>query len=84
MIEYYRHHPEAIDQIRAPMFEDKVIDFILEQAKLNERRVPVSELLKDEDGDEVAASEAKAEGAEIAPEPAADEPAPKKGRGKKR
>lgn len=84
VIEYYRHHPEAIDQIRAPMFEDKVIDFILEQAKLNERRVPVSELLKDEDGDEVAAPEETAEVAEIAPEPPTDEPAPKKGRGKKR
>jgi trigger factor len=90
VIEYYRHHPEAIDQIRAPMFEDKVIDFILEQAKLSERRVPVSELLKDEDEDEkeVAALEAKDEAAaaaaETPSEPAAEEPAPKKGRGKKR
>jgi trigger factor len=81
VIEYYRHHPEAIDQIRAPMFEDKVIDFILEQAKLNERRVPVSELIKDDDEEE-AASEAKGEAAEALP--VAEEPVPKKGRGKKR
>ena len=57
VVEYYRNHPEAIDQIRAPMFEDKVIDFILERAEVSERRVPVSELLKDE---EVEEAEAKA------------------------
>jgi len=49
VLEYYRNNPEAIDQIRAPMFEDKVIDFILERAQVNERRVPVSELLKDDE-----------------------------------
>ena len=58
VIEYYRHHPEAIDQIRAPMFEDKVIDHILDQVKLSERRVPVSELLADDDEDEAAKPEA--------------------------
>ncbi len=56
MIEYYRDHPEAVDQLRAPMFEDKVIDFILERAKVAERRVPVSELLKAEEEDEAAAA----------------------------
>ena len=58
VIEYYRHHPDAIDQIRAPMFEDKVIDHILDQVKLSERRVPVSELLADDDEDEAAKPEA--------------------------
>jgi trigger factor len=58
VIEYYREHPEAVDQIRAPMFEDKVIDFILERAQVAERRVPVSELLKadDEDAGEAASA----------------------------
>ena len=55
VIEYYRNHPEAIDQIRAPMFEDKVIDFILERAEVTERRVPVAELLKDEEDEETEA-----------------------------
>ena len=32
VIEYYRSNPEAIDQIRAPMFEDKVIDFKIGRA----------------------------------------------------
>lgn len=63
VIEYYRNNPEAIDQIRAPMFEDKVIDFILERAELTERRVPVAELLKDdeEEGEGEVKTEAKAE-----------------------
>jgi trigger factor len=89
VIEYYRHHPEAIDQIRAPMFEDKVIDFILEQAKLSERRVPVSELLKDEEEEEEAkaAADDKPEAVEAAADPASaaqeEKPKLKKGRGKK-
>jgi trigger factor len=61
VIEYYRDHPEAVDQLRAPMFEDKVIDFILERAEVAERRVPVSELLRD-DEEEAAAESKDAEG----------------------
>ena len=87
VIEFYREHPEAIDQLRAPMFEDKVIDFILERAEVTERRVPVSELLKDEE-DEEATAEAKSEGeveAKAEAEPAAGtEAAPKKARAKKK
>jgi len=56
IIEHYRDHPEAIDQIRAPIFEDKVIDFILERAQVTDRSVPPSELLKDEDEEEGSAS----------------------------
>jgi trigger factor len=90
VIEYYRNHPEAIDQIRAPMFEDKVIDFILERAEVSERRVPVADLLKDEDEEGEATGEAKAEAAtetaEAAPAAAEEETAkaPKKGRAKKK
>ena len=60
VIEYYRQHPEAIDQIRAPMFEDKVIDHILEQVKLSERRVPVSELLADDEEEEATTAKPEA------------------------
>ncbi len=58
VIEYYREHPEAVDQIRAPMFEEKVIDFIIERAQVAERRVPVSELLKADAEDDEAAADA--------------------------
>jgi trigger factor len=95
VIEYYRNHPEAIDQIRAPMFEDKVIDFIIERAEVTERQVPVAELLKDDeeeaegeaksDAKAEATEESKAEAADAAPAAEAEtKEAPKKARRKKK
>ncbi len=44
--EYYEKHPEAITELRAPIFEDKVVDFVLEKAKPIEKKVSKDELLK--------------------------------------
>ncbi|HUC11507.1 MAG TPA: trigger factor [Stellaceae bacterium] len=44
-LDFYRQNPEAVASLRAPIFEDKVIDFIVEMAKLPERRVSPKELL---------------------------------------
>jgi trigger factor len=52
VIEYYRNNPGAIDNLRAPIYEDKVIDFILELAQVTDRSVPLKELLAAEDEDE--------------------------------
>lgn len=49
VLEFYRKQPGAIDNLRAPIFENKVIDFIVELAEVTERTVPASELLKDEE-----------------------------------
>ncbi len=38
--EFVRQNRQALEQIRAPLFEDKVVDHILEQAQVTE--VPVS------------------------------------------
>lgn len=46
IVEYYQQNPEAMNQLRAPIFEDKVVDFILEMAKVTERKVSVEELTK--------------------------------------
>ena len=40
-----------MQQLRAPLFEDKVIDYILELAKVSERKVSAEELLRDPDED---------------------------------
>jgi trigger factor len=56
VIEYYRNQPGAIDSLRAPVFENKVVDYILEIAQVTDRAVPPSELLKDEDEEEGAAA----------------------------
>jgi trigger factor len=43
VVEYYQNHPEALAQIRAPLYEDKVVDYILETAKVAERKVSPQE-----------------------------------------
>lgn len=47
--DYYRNNPGALAQIRAPIYEDKVIDFILELASVSEKKVSREDLFKDED-----------------------------------
>ena len=44
--EYFQKTPGAIQEIRAPIFEDKVIDFVLDIAKPIERSVSRKELLE--------------------------------------
>jgi len=44
-LDFYRQNPEAVANLRAPIFEDKVVDFIVELAKVEERRVTPQELL---------------------------------------
>jgi trigger factor len=45
VVDFYRQNPGTIDTLRAPIFEDKVIDFIVELAKIGERKVSPQELL---------------------------------------
>ena len=56
--EFYRSNPEAINSLRAPMFEEKVVDFLVELAKVTEKRVSREELLKDDEDDKAAAAPA--------------------------
>ena len=49
VLDFYRQNPGAIDTLRAPIFEDKVIDFIVELAKIGERKVTPQELLASPD-----------------------------------
>jgi len=46
VLEYFSKNPEAKDQLRAPIFEEKTVDFILELAKVSEKSVTPEELLK--------------------------------------
>jgi trigger factor len=59
-IELYRNNPEAMASMRAPIFEEKVVDFILELAKVNEREVSVEELMEVSEGEEAEKEEKKA------------------------
>jgi trigger factor len=46
--DFYRNNPQMLAQLRAPIFEDKVVDFVLELAKVNEQKVSREELFKEE------------------------------------
>jgi trigger factor len=47
--DFYRKNPGALAQLRAPIYEDKVVDFILELANVTDKKVTREELYKDED-----------------------------------
>jgi trigger factor len=47
--EYYRKNPAAVAAIRAPIFEEKVVDFLIELANITEKQVSREDLLKDEE-----------------------------------
>lgn len=47
--DYYRNNANALAQIRAPIYEDKVVDFILELANVTEKKVSREELYKDDE-----------------------------------
>lgn len=49
VLEFYQKNPQAIAQLRAPLFEDKVVDYIFELCKPSEKKVSRDELLKSED-----------------------------------
>jgi trigger factor len=49
--DYYRKNPMALAELRSPIYEDKVVDFLLELAKVTEKPVSKEELYKEEDDD---------------------------------
>jgi len=46
VIDYYTQTEGAIDRLRMPLIEEKVVDHILSQAKVTEKKVSADELLK--------------------------------------
>ena len=58
VMQFYQENPQAMQELQAPIFEDKIIDYILELAKVTERTVSIEELLAEPDGE--GASETKA------------------------
>jgi trigger factor len=47
--EYYRSNPGALAALRAPIFEDKVVDFLLELADVTDKPVSREELFKEDE-----------------------------------
>ncbi|MDC0987361.1 trigger factor, partial [Alphaproteobacteria bacterium] len=54
VFEMYQSNPQAMASLRAPIFEEKVVDFILEMATVTEREVTPEELMRDPDAEDKA------------------------------
>jgi trigger factor len=62
--DFYRNNPQALAEIRAPLFEEKVVDQILSQVKVADETVSKEALFGDDEGEEgTSESEPKAKGA---------------------
>ncbi len=47
VMEFFRKNPGTADNLRGPIFEDKVVDFLLELAKVTDRSVSPEELARE-------------------------------------
>ncbi len=60
VMQYYQENPQSMQELQAPIFEEKIIDYILELAKVTERAVSTEELLADPDESGAAEKKGKA------------------------
>lgn len=44
VVEFFRKNPQAADSLRGPIYEEKVVDYVLELAKVTDKIVPPEEL----------------------------------------
>jgi trigger factor len=56
VFEFFKNTPHAVENLKAPIFEDKVVDFIIELAKVTETNVSVEDLMRDPDDAEEKAA----------------------------
>jgi len=54
--DYYQQNPNALAAVRAPIYEEKVVDFIVELADVTEKKVTKEELFKEPDETNLPAS----------------------------
>jgi trigger factor len=84
VMEYFQKNQQALQQLAGPIFEDKVIDYILELAKVTEVTTDVDTLYKAPEEVAPAKKAAKKSAKKVAAKkPAAKKPAAKKASAKK-
>jgi trigger factor len=54
VFEFYQKNPQALAQLRAPLYEDKVVDFVVAMAKVEDKKVSKEELFAEPEGEEAA------------------------------
>ena len=80
-IDYVRAEPMAAAQLRAPLYEDKVVDFLFDKAEVTEREVTREELEAAIEAEETAPAAKPAKKAAAKKAPAKKAPAKKAGAG---
>ena len=68
VMEFFRKSPEAAERLRGPIFEDKVVDYILDQATVEDRVVTAEELAADPEEPAALLPASEAEAAADAPD----------------
>ncbi len=46
VLEFYKENPRALENVTAPLYEEKVVDFILELAKVTDKKVSVKDFME--------------------------------------
>lgn len=54
IFEFFRRTPEAVANLRAPIFEEKVVDHLLEKIKVSDKKVTPEELMAEDEEDTIA------------------------------
>lgn len=57
VLTFYQQNPQALAELRAPLYEEKVVNFILELASVSEKTVSVDELTQSDDEPETESEE---------------------------
>jgi len=78
VVEFYQKNPQAIAQLRAPIYEEKVVDYILELADVSEVTVSKDALYAEEDEAPAPAKKKAAPKKKAAAKKDDDKPAAKK------
>jgi trigger factor len=52
VVEFFRKNPQAIETLRAPIYEEKVVDLILGRVQVTDKPVTAEELMRDPDDEE--------------------------------
>ncbi|PHZ85309.1 trigger factor [Paremcibacter congregatus] len=78
VFEFYQKNPQAMAQVRAPLYEEKVVDFILELADVTDKNVTRDELVAAIEAEESEDAAEKAAKKKPAKKAAAKKPAAKK------
>ena len=60
VMEHYKNNPEAMEELSAPLYEEKVVNFILEQASITEKTATKDGLIKTMEDEAAGKPKAKA------------------------